>query len=1187
MEEVIDRLLEGNFDYENGSLDFSCSKLELTIKKGESVEGSFTILTGGGRYTRGSVIPSDGRMECLTPQFVGNNEEIFFCFHGENLEEGDVVKGEFCVISNQGEYYLPFVVAVEYTVLTSSLGNIKNLFHFANLAKTSPDEAIALFYSKDFEKVFNGSDAQYYEYYRGLSAFPGNEQNVEEFLIGINKKQKIEYLTDIAEIRLEEPEGMIETGFTVTRNGWGYTRLQIESEGGFFYTEQEELTGQDFVSNTCRVTVFVDSSLLHDGNNFGRIRLTGSYGEIVLPVMVKYHGVGKLGRRSLEKKRLTLQLMEFYQAFRLKKISASTWLKESGKLVERMTMADDRDVSARLFQAQLLITEERYNEAQWILDHAADILDEYDVTDPALEAYYLYLTTLIHREESYVNQVTEQVELLYKKNREEWRLAWLLLYLSEEYNRSFTKKWMFLEEQFERGCTSPILYIEALLLVNLNPSLLIKLDAFEKQLLWYGARNEILGSDVVMQLLYLVAKEREYSPCLYRILDACYRTHPDVRILQEICSQLIKGNKVGKPYFKWYKRGIEQELRITRLYEYYMMSVDRGTLEALPKIVLMYFSYQNNLSYEIAAFLYANVYRNREGFPELYENYRNQIEQFVVEQILKKRINRDLAYLYKNLLVPRMLTAEVADALTEVMFMHCVQTTRTDIRYVVVYEQGLKEPEYYPVTDGRAMVPLPGTESRILFEDGYRNRYMSSVPHTMEKLMVPGKLVKLAEPLAGNKRNLNLYLCLNGKEPAEMTPENEERFGYLLADEQISRKMKQEIGLKLMQYYYEHDKIKELDDYLNQVQPEMFTRKERSEILRYLVVRGREDKAYEWLSRFGPYDMEPKILVRLCSRLIAHNEFAMDGVLLEAVTYAFRHGKHDENGLRYLTLHFKGMTKDMRDIWKAAEDFNVDTYGLCEKMLIQMLFSGSFVGEKMRIFKSYVSGGAKPAVEEAFLSQCSYDYFVKDKLMESYVFEEMAGMYRRGDNLHFVCKLAYIKHYAENKSEITEEVRNLLREFLREMLVNRIRLKMFTEFTDLHESFLDQLSDRTIVEYKALPGARAVMHYCVEHTEGQESEYLTEEMQEVYGGVCFKDFVLFFGEQLQYYIMEDFDGNEQLTESATIQKSDTGNGVADGKFNLVNDISISNTLQDYETVDRLLEEYEYKEFMKNGLFGLR
>lgn len=1187
MQEVIDRLLEGNFDYENGSLDFSCTKLELTIKKGECVRGSFRIYAGSGRYTKGSVISSDGRMECLTPEFVGCEEEISYCFHGENMEEGDVVKGEFYVISNQGEYYLPFVVTVEYAVLTSSLGNIRNLFHFANLVKTSPTEAVDIFYSPDFKNVFNGSDWQYYDYYRGLSAFQGNRQNIEEFLIGINKKQKIEYLTDATELRVEEPEGVVELSLTITRNGWGYTNLAVSTEGEFVFTEIDTVTEADFAGNRFRLPVYIDSRRLHDGNNFGEVRLCSGCDEIKIPVTVKYRGAGKAGRRSVESDRQTVQLMQYYQAFRLKRISTDTWMKESGKLVERMISADDKDMAARLFQAQLLVTEERFNEAQWILDHVADMLDREERRDPVTEAYYLYLTTLIHREESYVNRIAEQVESLYKKNRGEWRLAWLLLYLSEEYNRSFTKKWMFLEEQYERGCSSPIIYIEALLLVNLSPALLIKLGAFERQMLWFGARNEMLSGDVIMQFLYLMAKEREYSPLLYRTLVTCYQTRADVRVLQEICSQLIKGGKTGKQYFKWYKRGVEQELRITRLYEHYLMSVDRNTTEALPKMVLMYFSYQNNLDYELASFLYANVHRNRAGFPELYESYRNQTEQFMLEQILKRRINRDLAYLYKNLLEPQMITPRIAEGLAELVFMNSVQTEQPGIRFAVVCGQGKKDTEYYPLTDGRALVPMPGTEDRILFEDTCHNRYISDVSYTVEKLMLPGKLVKLIAPMVGDSRNLNLYLCMNGREVAEVTAENEERFGFLLQDEDITDEVKRDIGMRLMKYDYENDKIKELDDYLEQVRPELLNGKERNDVLHYLVLRGKESIAYDWLSWYGPYGMDAKTLMRLCSRLIKNNEFVEDSVILEGVRYAFRRGKYDEHCLRYLSLYLRGMTKELRDVYKAAEDFNVDTYELCEKMLIQMLFSGSFVGEKMQIFRSYVAGGAKPDVEEAFLSQCAYDYYVKDRLTDGYVFEEMARLQRQGEILHRVCKLAFIKYYAENRSVVTPEEEVFLREYIRELLADRIRLKMFLEFAELDDAIREQMADRTIVEYKAQPGMRAVMHYCLEHAEGEEPEYLTEEMNEVYGGVCFKDFVLFFGERLQYYIVEESEGEEQLTESATIRKSDTGSMGAEGKFNLLNDISISGTLQDYETVGKLLAEYQYKEFMKNGLFALR
>ena len=194
MQEILDRILGGNFDYENGSLEFSCSKIEISLSQGTAYEGSFHILSASEGYVKGSVISDHLLMECITDQFTGSDAEIFYCFHGENLEEGDVVKGSFSVVSNRGEYNLPFVVTVEHGVLNSSIGTIRNLFHFANLAKSNWAEAVRLFYDPDFRRLFQGNDEHFYGCYRMLSAYEGNEQNVEEFLICINKKQQIEFL---------------------------------------------------------------------------------------------------------------------------------------------------------------------------------------------------------------------------------------------------------------------------------------------------------------------------------------------------------------------------------------------------------------------------------------------------------------------------------------------------------------------------------------------------------------------------------------------------------------------------------------------------------------------------------------------------------------------------------------------------------------------------------------------------------------------------------------------------------------------------------------------------------------------------------------------------------------------------------------------------------------------------------
>ena len=45
-------------------------------------------------------------------------------------------------------------------------------------------------------------------------------------------------------------------------------------------------------------------------------------------------------------------------------------------------------------------------------------------------------------------------------------------------------------------------------------------------------------------------------------------------ILNTICTLLIKGNKTSSEYFPWYQKAVEEDFRIARLYEYYMIAMD-------------------------------------------------------------------------------------------------------------------------------------------------------------------------------------------------------------------------------------------------------------------------------------------------------------------------------------------------------------------------------------------------------------------------------------------------------------------------------------------------------------------------------------------------------------------------------------------------------------------------------------
>jgi hypothetical protein len=1191
MQGIVDQILEGKYDYENGSLDFSCAKLELAMHKGEVCEGSFHVYSSGDSFTQGYVTATDMRMECLTPEFSGSKEEIFYCFHGEHMEEGDVVKGNFCIVSNRGEYYLPFVIAVEHQTLESSIGHVKNLFHFANLAKCSWREAVALFYSPEFVSVFTGSDRQFYDAYRGLCVYPGNEQNVEEFLIRINKKHKTEFVVQESEIVREfsaAAYGVTETELDILRNGWGYTALQVECEGEFVFTEKEFIGDDDFVGNHCRLPVFIDTQLCRPGRNFGRIYLYNSYVSIIIPVTVCMGEHLASRRERLQRKRDIVRLMECYQDFRMKKIAAATWQKETGAIVETMVQRDEEDMTAKLFQAQLLISEERYNEAGWILNSVEDTVEELAAQDDTILAYYLYLTTLLNQEEDYVNQVAARVEKLYGQNPNNWRIAWLLLYLSEEYNKTAAAKWEFLEQQFGRGCSSPILYIESLHLLNGNPTLLRKIDDYALQILNYGVRQDVLQQEVVEQLLYLVGRGRGCSPVLLKILQQLYGKSQDVRILQEICTLLVRGNRVGLDYFEWYEAGVEAQLRITNLYEYYMMSLDLRMDRTLPRMVLMYFSYQNNLDLAHSAFLYCYVVQHKEELGELYESYRPRIEYFVVDQIQKEHINRYLAELYREMLSPAMINEQTADALARLLFAHriCVEDSR--LKKVIVYQPGNLKENVYPLQEGCVWVPLYGNDATILFEDAYGNRFVKSVEYELEKLMIPGRFLRLISGLVTDSTELDLYL--NEHETETPAAEIQDRVLRLSGNAQVDERIRRKLYLKHLQNCYEADDMRTLDQCLDSIPMDLLTLEEHGEVLRYMVLRGRIDTAWEWVQQLGPSFIEPNILLRLVSERIAGGDNAEDAMLTEAALYTFRRGKHDSCIVRYLAQYARCSTKELRDVWKAAQSYEVDAYRLSERILLQMLFSGAFVGERMKIFDYYVSRGADPRLEEAFLSRCSYDYFVKERLTDAIVFREIRRIYQEQGESQRVCKLAFLKYYSDNMGEITPEILSLIGVFLQEMLSEQIHLNFFRNFMGMEfaqEYQLREMMDKTIVEYRARPGSKAYIHYVLMRESGEASEYLTEPMREVYGGLCFKEFVLFFGENLQYYITEEHDGQEQLTQSGNLQRSDIRGDGADGRYEMLNDIVISRTLEDCDTLDGLLEEYCRREYLNEQLFALQ
>ena len=172
------------------------------------------------------------------------------------------------------------------------------------------------------------------------------------------------------------------------------------------------------------------------------------------------------------------------------------------------------------------MSQERGNEVKWQMEKMRERVIAGREEDPALWCYYLYLTTLISEEDAYVDEVAETVSRIYGRRRGDWRIAWLLLYLSEEYVESVSRRWLLLEDLFLHHCTSPMIYIEAWNILCMNPAMLRKLDLFEEEVLPYAVNNGVMQEEILLQVVYLAGQKRGYSKRLFGILKGCYELIP-------------------------------------------------------------------------------------------------------------------------------------------------------------------------------------------------------------------------------------------------------------------------------------------------------------------------------------------------------------------------------------------------------------------------------------------------------------------------------------------------------------------------------------------------------------------------------------------------------------------------------------------------------------------------------------
>ena len=1176
----IGQIAAGRFNGTKPILAFSEETIDLSVIEGRSEAGSFVIESTNQIKICGIVYSTNPRMECLNPHFEGEKVRIRYQFNSKGLTEGDACEGKFVIVCNQIEYSLSFCARITRLYAEASTGAVKSLDDFTRLAASNWDEAYHLFYNRNFLNTIPYDNVYERLTYEGFACARPSGQNMEEFLIGVNKKQPVSISVDKSEeifMASKEPQSGC---FTITKDNWGYTEIRLRTDCEFIKLSKPVLTLDDFIGKTYLYEYIIDASAMHAGRNLGRIYIDGVYQSFTIDITAGVRDDdGSISDIAVTKdiKECMVGIMELYTSFRLKRIVTGVWANETISILNHLHALVPDEHMYELMKAQAFIINRQRQEAKWILD-------DFKHSNPDKKApiwgYYLYLMTLLEREPSYVDNMTHEVELIFYENPDSVLLFWVLLFLRDQYFDDSAGKLKDIKYWVLRGCSSPYLYIEAYYLISQDPYLIKELSVFELRILSWAVKEKALTKELAGAIFEAVDLAGGFDNRVYELLTAAYEICPEAEYVGIICSYLIKGHKNDTCFHKWFELGIENKLRLTGLYESYLITMDDRQISPVPKIIQMYFSFDNKLPYRKLAVLYNNIIAAKETEPEVYHKYRKAMGRFAMDQAQLRHIDDNLAVLYEDMLELGFINEELSAAFSDIIYTHKLIVFDKRIVRAIIYQNEMKEPQIVPVTDQCAYFELFSNDYVILFEDSRGYRYVKSISYRLQRLMDAEKYLDRCISLSPDRPQYIVSHFKNVRDYSDFTKDDLKLFKPVFYSESFSDSYKAVMGYRILKYCQLHDYEDYVRPFLQSINFDTLQKDARKYLIDMLVSNRLYEKAYDMAMEYGIDMLAAASKVVLCENALKV-QHVDDDFMVQLAISAFKTGKYSDLVLKYLCENYTGPTDELINLWHAADKFSISSMKLDERILEQGIYTQIEPEKISDIFMEYYKRAGNEKLILAYISLVAHGYLHSGGCKADFIFDIIEKRFIGNRTLNDACQLALLKHFAE-KTDITQAELEIEDTLLKYYIYNNMYFDFFArlDYRLLEKYFL---YDKAFLQYESTPGTHVVLHYSRDE-DGEE--FNSEDMVEMYDGIYVKTFVIFFGELIRYYITEEHDNSIEVKESNRLTCNNIPGDNDHSRYNLINEMIISDTLSDETTLKSNIDEYKRLDAATKQLFKL-
>ncbi len=1066
-------------------VSLSITNLDIEVEEGKVYKDSFFIESENKVPIEGYVCTTSDKMVTEVERLEGVRQEIPFYFKGKLATAESSFEGEIVLVTNGGEYTIPYSVQVIHKFIETSQGRISTMEEFVDIYKKNRKEAMEIFFLPNFEKVFLEELPEKKSLYHSLMKSRSRSLILEEFLTAAGYKEPAFVEVSGEKIVMEEKDTQVPVTIVLTQEG--YIEGRIYSEKGQVQPSVSRFSSDDFTEGTLQITIEKKQNLLN-GSDIVRIDTVRQNIEIPVEWWSELSSIDKDREQKLILKRRKAELMHNYLYFRTGSIGFEDFAEDSRQVLRELYQSTD-DNEWKLYRMHFLLMEEQQEEAKTAMESLEKISKEGGFS-PLEANYFLYLKAMYYRTPEVISKAVTGIREFYELSEYKAEALWMLIYLDREYVYNKRLQYDTIRQLFEDGNNSSLLYFEACDILNENPNYMEELGEFEISIFRWGVRYGYISLALSYQFARLALKMKYYNKAVFYIAEKLYGVEPDEQFLQVICSLLIKGNRTGKEYHEYFRLAVEANLKIIGLNEFFIRSMDFTTYDIIPQRVLIYFTYSNSLDYLEKAYLYSNVLRNKESYEEVYGAYYSKMLPFVEEQLLKGRINEHLAYLYNCFQKEVLEKPDNWKAVCDILFYHKLVCDNPHIIGVYVSCPETEREKYYPLSGGTSCIEVYNSRAVFYFVDNNEQRYVRDIEYQLKPFLSPDQFEK--EWIRRNLSNKKILLMESKKMNENIREDAIAVLQQLAFNDDFVKWVQTEAVEKLLTYYENHQEKRNLARWLGKIDYSNISTEFRKTLMDYYMEVGMMEEAFFGIELYGCDIMGSAKILRLASFGAQYYQGKKDEVTLSLAYAAFIRKKCNKDTLTYLMSHFQGEISVLLEIWERGKRFGLETAEFERKILEQVMFTGNDTEGVFPVFESFYATAEGDDLIDRYLEYASMKEL--ESSMELTDFMHMAigqeivngRMENRHSRIHFL-------YYFAGREEWYDTIKDTAVYIIEGFLQEKFYLPIYHAYKQwVH--FPIYYRELTFLTYRGRPGRQVTLNYQIDGEEYSSRDFKLEEV---------------------------------------------------------------------------------------------